>query len=61
MPGEILRLLIGKMFRHKPGRNFLSINEFGKPGIADSNSAQFNIPIHKTLRFAFTKKLKIFF
>jgi 4'-phosphopantetheinyl transferase len=56
----ILRSLIGKYLKIKPSEISFRYSEFGKPGIADNHSLQFNISHSKNIAlFAFIKKLNV--
>jgi 4'-phosphopantetheinyl transferase len=56
----ILRSLIGKYLKIKPAEISFRYSEFGKPGIADNHSLQFNISHSKNIAlFAFIKKLNV--
>ena len=56
----ILRLLISKYLEMNPAEISFQYSEFGKPGIADNHSLQFNISHSQNIAlFAFVKKLKV--
>ena len=56
----ILRSLIGHYLKINPEAISFQYSKFGKPGIADNNSLQFNISHSKSIAiFAFTKKLTV--
>ena len=55
-----MRLLIGKYLEINPAEISFQYSEFGKPGIANNNSLQFNISHSQNIAlFAFTKKFNI--
>ena len=56
----ILRSLIGKYLEINPAEISFQYSKFGKPGIANNNSLQFNISHSQNIAlFAFTKKFNI--
>jgi 4'-phosphopantetheinyl transferase len=56
----ILRSLIGKYLEINPAEISFQYSEFGKPGIADNHSLQFNISHSQNVAlFAFIKKLNV--
>ena len=56
----ILRSLIGKYLEINPAEISFQYSEFGKPGIANNNSLQFNISHSQNIAlFAFTEKFNI--
>ena len=56
----ILRLLLGKYLEIKPAEISFQYSKFGKPGIANNNSLQFNISHSQNIAlFAFTKRFNI--
>lgn len=56
----ILRLLLGKYLERNPAAISFHYSKYGKPGIANENSLQFNITHSQNIAlFAFTKKIAI--
>ena len=56
----ILRLLIGKYLEINPAEISFQYSKFGKPGIVNNNSLQFNISHSQNIAlFAFTKRFNI--
>ena len=56
----ILRSLLGKYLKISPAEISFQYSKFGKPGIADNNSLQFNISHSQNIAlFAFAKKFNI--
>lgn len=56
----ILRSLLGKYLKISPAEISFQYSKFGKPGIADNNSLQFNISHSQNIAlFAFTKKFPV--
>jgi 4'-phosphopantetheinyl transferase len=56
----ILRSLIGKYLEINPAEISFQYSEFGKPGIADNNTLQFNISHSQNMAlFAFTTKFNV--
>jgi 4'-phosphopantetheinyl transferase len=56
----ILRSLIGKYLEINPAEISFQYSEFGKPGIADNHSMQFNISHSQDIAlFAFVKKINV--